>query len=691
MENNYEERAIKILHDTYGDDASFRDGQLDAILAVLNKKKTLVVQKTGWGKSIVYFIATKILREDGAGPAIIISPLLALMKNQVDSAKKFGINAITINSDNINKNIDNYESLNTADAIIVSPERLSDEKFMNKLSEIQNVSLFVVDEAHSISDWGHDFRPDYQRIVKLLSNFPSDVSILATTATANDRVIKDIEDQLGHDIEVIRGDLMRENLVIQVNPCQTKEEKLAWIYQYLTTDSRLNNKQGIIYCLTQRDCEAVSAFLKSNNISAESYHSGLGKDENGENIAEKRIIEFDEGKLKILVATTKLGMGYDKPDIRFIIHYQLPQNIISYYQQIGRAGRDGEGAYAILLYGKADEEILNYFINNSQANSKLLENILTSIGNGAKLNDLLENINVSKGKLLEALNYLSIHDYIYKEKTSYYRNISLEFDNIAESQKQENLNETRKSELENLKEYLDINSCYMKFIADELDAPDAKLICGDCKNCKNDYIIPVSINPENLEMVRAFFKNKHGEIQPRKKYADNKTIPENRRYETGLVLNEDYFSQIGQQVKKGKYEDNYFSDELVDMSYACLREFVKNKEIDLVVAVPSSERKELVPNFSERLAKKLDIDFENAVEKTKDAEKQKNLLNSSQQQKNIEETTKVFGENIQNKTILLVDDMVDSRWSFAIIAVKLLEAGAKSVYPFALVKTGNGE
>ncbi|OTO14295.1 RecQ family ATP-dependent DNA helicase [Enterococcus sp. 3H8_DIV0648] len=367
MTSSIENKAISILKEAYGPRAEFREGQLEAIISVVQKKKTLVVQKTGWGKSVVYFIASKILRQNGAGPTVIVSPLLALMTNQIDAATKLGIRAMTINSNNQDEWEELYADIENYDAIIISPERLANERFMERFSNIGGIQLFVVDEAHSISDWGHDFRPDYQRIVKLLDNFPADIAILGTTATANDRVIKDIKSQLGEDLNVVRGDLMRENLAIQINPRQTREERLAWLAQSLQFDENLKTGQGIIYCLTQRDCETVAEFLKKSSISAEAYHAGLGKDEFEVDIAQKRMEAFDKGDLRILVATVKLGMGYDKPDIRFVIHYQLPKNIISYYQQIGRAGRDGQSAYAIMFHGYEDEEILDSFIEGAQA------------------------------------------------------------------------------------------------------------------------------------------------------------------------------------------------------------------------------------------------------------------------------------------------------------------------------------
>ena len=253
---------------------------------------------------------------------------------------------------------------------------------------------FPVDEAHSISDWGHDFRPDYQRVSKIIDGLPGNVTVLGTTATANDRVIADIKEQMGSNLEIVRGDLIRENLAIQVNPLQTREQRLAWLAQMLVGDEALSNGQGIIYCLTHSDCTAVADFLSERGVSILPYYSGMGEDERGMSIEKQNLASFVAGETRVLAATVKLGMGYDKSDIRFVIHFQLPQNLIAYYQQIGRAGRDGKPAYAFLLHGEEDEEILNHFIATAQASSNLLGNIVGMAQSGVKYGEMLKALNV---------------------------------------------------------------------------------------------------------------------------------------------------------------------------------------------------------------------------------------------------------------------------------------------------------
>ena len=264
---------------------------------------------------------------------------------------------------------------------------------MRHLAEVPGIELVVVDEAHSISDWGHDFRPDYQRVSKIIDGLPGNVTVLGTTATANDRVISDIKEQMGGNLEIVRGDLIRENLAIQVNPLQTREQRLAWLAQMLVGDEILSNGQGIIYCLTHSDCTAVADFLSERGVSILPYYSGMGEDERGMSIEKQNLASFVAGETRVLAATVKLGMGYDKSDIRFVIHF------IAYYQQIGRAGRDGKPAYAFLLHGEEDEEILTHFIATAQASPNLLKDIVGMARSGVRYGEMLKALNVKGGKL----------------------------------------------------------------------------------------------------------------------------------------------------------------------------------------------------------------------------------------------------------------------------------------------------
>lgn len=383
--------ALKHLKQMFGPEAEFREDQYEAIEKVLTENKLLVVEKTGWGKSIVYFICTKLLRENGSGPVILISPLLALMRNQVMTAEKLGLSALTYNSETNDKD-EIIQALinNKCDILLISPERLSNksdmELILNSISG--NIGMFVIDEAHCISDWGHDFRPDYRRISSIIKTMPPNVPILATTATANQRVIDDIVSQLGN-IKVLRGPLIRESLKIQVIKMDSQSERMAWLLENIP----IIKGSGIIYCLTKRDTERVAEWLNRNGIRAAAYTSDTDKDE-------KKIIEneFMKNRIKCIVATVALGMGYDKPDISFVIHFQRPGNIVSYYQQIGRAGRQIDEAYVILLSGKEDDAIQDYFIRTAfptEIEMTEVVKILENAEDGLKKTEILKNANCS--------------------------------------------------------------------------------------------------------------------------------------------------------------------------------------------------------------------------------------------------------------------------------------------------------
>ncbi|WP_414055842.1 RecQ family ATP-dependent DNA helicase [Macrococcus equi] len=687
---DFRTRALEMLRETYGEDSTFREGQLEAILAVANKQKTLVIQKTGWGKSIVYFIATKLLREQGSGPAVIISPLLALMHNQIDAAAKLGLDVVTINSNNRDEWDDIYARLSAVDAIIVSPEKLSDPRFIDALAAVNDIELIVVDEAHSISDWGHDFRPDYQRIVNLVKDLPDSIAILGTTATANDRVIEDIKSQLG-ELQVFRGDLIRSNISIQVNPSQSKAERLALLGANLTEHPFLSQEQGIIYCLTKKECESVANFLVEQGISAAPYYSGM-RDAFGEDTSEIILERFHSGDIRVIVATVKLGMGYDKSNIGFVIHYQLPQNLISYYQQIGRAGRDGKPALAILLHGDEDDTIIKSFIESANKDPQLLSEILSLIQahpEGMSRNDLLPHFNLNVTKLGAVLKYLFVHEYILMNKRKYVINPDKPFDAVSNAELQHNLNQTRLRELDNLKRFIYYDGCFMKFIADELDAPDVQEKCGICAHCRNRQFITLDDNHPMLKLASQYKNKLHGEILPRKRWSDNKKIDEAFQFEPGWTYTTDAYSPVG---RKFMYErDHGYSEQTKLEISQFLKEHILTHHINTVVAVPSLRR----PNLTKALAKSIadyhQIAYIEAVVKTATGNRQSDMHNSIMQEQNIQNTIQLQNmDNIKDKNILLIDDTVNSKWTMTVIASKLLEH-ANKVYPFALVNTGAGE
>jgi ATP-dependent DNA helicase RecQ len=350
--------ALQLLRlGTQNPAARFHDGQEVPIQHVVEGRgRLLVVQKTGWGKSSVYFIATKLLREQALGPAILISPLLALMRNQIAAAERMGVSAVTIHSGNRDEWDATQAAIarNEVDILLIHPRRLMNEQFnTHVLARIAGtVSLVVIDEAHCISDWGHDFVPEYRLIERRIRLLPQNVRVLATTATANNRVLDDLQIVLGPNLEVSRGDLSRSTLLLQTMRMPSQAERLAWLATHLPNISG----SGIIYALTKNDAKRVADWLKLRGLAVEAYHSDL--DQERANALEDALLA---NEVKALVATTKLGMGFDKPDLAFVIHYQTPGSVVAYYQQVGRAGRNlpaaFSGAHGVLLSGKEETDI----------------------------------------------------------------------------------------------------------------------------------------------------------------------------------------------------------------------------------------------------------------------------------------------------------------------------------------------
>lgn len=672
------------LQQVFGSGASFRDGQDFAINKVLHKKRVLVVQKTGWGKSLVYFLATKLLRQRGEGVTLIISPLLALTRNQIDSTKKYGIVADCINSQ-INKTVKEREQIvnrcnhRQCDVLFITPEQLQKEDFIQLLSQLK-IGLFVVDEAHCISDWGHDFRPDYRRIHQLLQILPKNIAVLATTATANERVIADVANQLG-DCEIIRGDLQRESLHLHKLYLPTTEKKYAWIAKNLKTLPG----SGIIYATTIRECERLAAWLRHNAIDASAYHSNLNEDNKIE--LENQLMN---NKLKVLVSTIALGMGYDKEDISFIIHYYTPKSVIEHYQQIGRAGRGIDQAVCILLYGGKEENSINeYFIYNSFPKQEYIDYVLDFLNqnNEVKKSTLEKEMNVKTATLDQILKLLMIEGFITKDsKGRYYRTLK-----PYNSQKDyyDSVIQMKLRDYQELLDFQQTNDCQMAYLTRALDDPHSRK-CGKCSTCVGNHWNWTNdkLSIEEIEKVFTFFAKDFIIIEPRKK-----SMIYNRKltkvYENGLALSY-YHEVLGQEAKRGKYTDQHFSDLLVKASVDKLKRFFREKEIGItnliVVPIPSNRWPQLVPDFAERLANTLQCKYVHIFAKKPNEPEQKSLLNSIHQEQSIRNHLYIFNMvQLDNQHILLVDDFVDSKWTFT-VATELLGESYKNikVTPFAL-------
>ena len=680
------EQASQIIQSLYGPDATFRDGQYEAIEATMTRKRVLVVQRTGWGKSLVYFVCTKLMRKEHKGVTMVVSPLLVLMENQLEAAGKMGLRCDVLNSTVKDRKSDILDALENdeLDLILVTPETLFSDEVQKRLKNIK-IGLFVVDEAHCISDWGHDFRLEYGNLKSVIASLPPAVPILATTATANDRVVRDLEQQLGDNVYVSRGPLTRESLSIQVLQMPDRITRYAWILENI---KKLPGS-GIIYCLTQRDCDYLSDFLQKNGINAAAYYS-RGTEE-GKLLNDQIEKQFKNNECKVIVATIKLGMGYDKGDIAFVIHYQMPSNIVSYYQQIGRAGRNIDRAYTFLMFGKEDDDILNYFINTAFPTEKEATELMEYIADndGVKLYQIHSALNIKKTRLDKAISFLMHDGFIRKDRQMYYATPK---PFVYDREHYDAVTAARIREMEQMKQLATTTGCYSKFVVTCLDDQLAHN-CGHCANCLGRDILPAQPSADSIHAAEAYINGLVLEIEPRKKWVysphtDNKKIPVPNK--VGLCLAKYGDPGYGELVKRDKYSrENRFCEELVGKSAKVLQPIVKENGITHLTCVPSL-RSDIVLDFSKRLAASLGITFVTLLEKSS-SRQQKEMQNSSYQCANAVESFHLTENAVVPRKILLVDDVVDSRWTLTACGHYLCEGGCEEVYPFALADSSQKE
>jgi ATP-dependent DNA helicase RecQ len=665
------------LETMLGAGAVFRDGQRASIEAVVQDgSRTLIVQRTGWGKSLVYWIATRVRRDAGHGPTIIVSPLLSLMRNQIQMAERLGLRAVTLNSANRDDwaTIEADLAANRVDVLFVSAQRFANEDFTTRvLPTIQgSIGMFVVDEAHCISDWGHEFVPDYRRISRLLPALGPVVPVVGTTATANDRVVADVAAQLGDDVRVVRGPLARASLHLDAISLGDQAERLAWLAEHVPGMPG----SGIVYCLTIADTDRVAAWLRANGISAQAYNAAVDPV-----VREGLEQELLANRLKVLVATIALGMGFDKPDLGFVIHFQRPGSPIGYYQQVGRAGRGVADAFGVLLSGREDDDIAEYFITTAFPPTARMQEVLAALDGveTATLRDILAHVNLPMGQVEKALKLLEVDGAVGRERGRYFRTPMRWMPDEAWIA---GVLDARRAELASMREYVETGECRMAFLARLLDDPTAH----DCGHCANDggRVWPREVDHDLVLAAIAFLRGDARVITPRKQRADGGKLSSVN--EEGRALCVDGDAGWGRRVHDGRAGNGRLDDELVAAAASLIRERwqpAPTPPPTWVTVVPSAARPALVREAAQRIATLVGLPFVECLTCTPGHPPQQDMENSWQQESNARATLSVRGEVVRSGPVLLVDDIVDSKWTMTVAGELLRSHGSGPVHPFA--------
>ncbi len=691
------EEAEGALRALAGPAARLREDQWTAIEAlVTGRRRALVVQRTGWGKSAVYFVATALLRARGAGPTVIVSPLLALMRNQVAAAAAAGTRAVTVNSSNVDEWAQVYADVQSGavDVLLVSPERLNNPGFRDGVLPqlAETTGLLVVDEAHCISDWGHDFRPDYRRIRTLLGDLPEGTPVLATTATANARVVADVAEQLSADTLVLRGSLDRESLHLSVARLPSPAHRLAWLADHLEGIPG----SGIVYTLTVAATEEVASFLRGRGVQATAY-SGRTDD------AERRQAEDDllGNRIKALVATSALGMGFDKPDLGFVVHLGAPASPIAYYQQVGRAGRGVDRAQVVLLPGAEDEAIWRYFASLGFPSEEQVRTTLAALGSTPLSTAALEaRVDLRRTRLETMLKVLDVDGAVRRVQggwTSTGRPWAYDAERYAK------VSADRAAEQQAMREYAATDGCRMEYLRRQLDDPDVtgpgSAPCGRCDRCTG---VPLdeAVTAAALEAAQAALGRPGIEIEPRKLWPTGMAaagvdrsgrIPVDRQADSGRALGR--LSDIGWGSRLRALlagPDGPVPDDVLAAVVKVLAGWGWEQRPSGVVALPSRARPELVGSLAARLAGVGRLPLLGTLERTRD-EPAAGRSNSAQRLRAVAGSLAVppdLAATLDGSPVLLVDDLLDTGWTLTEAARLLRDSGSGPVLPLVLAVDG---
>jgi ATP-dependent DNA helicase RecQ len=692
--------AEELLRRLAGPYAALREDQWSAIEAlVAQRRRVLLVQRTGFGKSAVYFVATALLRREGAGPTVIVSPLLALMRNQVDAAAGAGIRAVTVNS----ANVADWEAITAriaadeVDVLLISPERLNNPEFRSTVLPdlVRTCGLLVVDEAHCVSDWGHDFRPDYRRIQTFLNALGEDVPVLATTATANARVTADVADQLGEGALVLRGSLDRESLRLGVLVLPSPAHRLAWLASHLGDLPG----SGIIYTLTVAGAADVATFLRAQGYEVAAYS---GRTEG----AEREAAEADllANRVKALVATSALGMGFDKPDLGFVVHLGAPPSPIAYYQQVGRAGRAVSSADVLLLPGPEDEAIWRYFASLAFPAEEQVSQVLTVLGDTDRplsTPALEARVDLRRSRLELMLKVLDVDGAVRRVKGGWE---ATGYEWSYDRPRYERVAAARIAEEQAMRGYAHTSGCRLEYLRAQLDDPFAAP-CGRCDACAGAWFDP-SVPASAVEVARTHLARPGVQVEPRRLWPTGGSvlgvplsgkIPPDESAEPGRALGR--LSDLGwggalRDLLRQGGPDTEISDELFGAMVKVLAAWDWAQRPGAVVTMGSRTRPRLVSSLGRRLAEVGRLRYLGELERVGGGPPGARVASNSVQR--LAAVHDAFAVPVEVKEglaglatpVLLVDDLIGTGWTMAVASRLLRHAGASAVLPLALAMEG---
>lgn len=693
--------ATAVLRQLVGrDDVTFRDGQLEAIEALVGGgRRVLVVQRTGWGKSAVYFVASRLQRAKGAGPALIVSPLLALMRDQIAAAERADVRAVSMNSANAQEwdEVRGRLARDEVDVLLVSPERLNNPRFRaEQLPDLtRRCGLLVVDEAHCVSDWGHDFRPDYRRIKDLLGELPAGTPVLATTATANERVVHDVAEQLAAGTEgevlTVRGPLARDSLRLAVLPRSGMDRHLAWLTTHL---GRLEGS-GIIYTLTVSAAEDVAAALQAAGHEVAAY---TGRSDAEERASMEEALRHN--RVKALVATSALGMGFDKPDLGFVVHLGAPSSPVAYYQQVGRAGRATERADVVLLPGHDDVSIWKHFASSSMPREDQAAAVITALAEAGRplSTAALETIvDIRRTRLELLLKVLDVDGAVERVSGGW---IGTGQPWVYDAERYERVAAAREAEQQHMLDYIDTTGCRMAFLQRTLDDASAR-DCGRCDRCAGPWI-DAEVADDALGSARSTLDRAGVDLDPRAQWPSGMDrlgvpvkgrIPADEAMSPGRALARVTDLGWGPRLRELLSEDQPVPDQVVRAVVRVLAEWGWQTRPAGIVVVPSRSRPTLVTSLADQLGQIGRLPVLGALTPVDGGPVGEPGGNSAYRLAGVWERLTVDPElahQLPGLTgpVLLVDDVVHSRWTMTTAARALRRAGSQEVLPFALAVDG---